>query len=55
VAWLAPLRVASIGPVTSETARGCGIRVDATASEFTVPGLIRALSLSWPDHLRRPT
>ena len=54
-AWLAPLRVASIGPVTTETARSRGLRVDVTAAEFTVPGLIRALSLSWPDHRGRST
>lgn len=35
--------VASIGPVTSATAEKRGVRVDVTASEFTVPGLIRAL------------
>lgn len=36
-------RVASIGPVTSETARGRGLRVDIEAREYTVPGLLEAL------------
>jgi uroporphyrinogen III methyltransferase/synthase len=40
-------RVASIGPVTSETARGLGLRVDVEAAEYTVPGLIRALADSY--------
>ena len=40
-------RVACIGPVTAETARSLGLRVDVTAPEFTVPGLIRALAESW--------
>jgi len=35
--------VASIGPVTSETLRGHGIRVDVSASEYTVSGLLDAL------------
>ena len=46
-AWLRRVRVASIGPVTTETARACGLRVDVTAAEFTVPGLVRALAQSW--------
>jgi uroporphyrinogen III methyltransferase/synthase len=40
-------RIASIGPVTSATARARGLRVDVTAAEFTVPGLVRALAESW--------
>ena len=40
-------RIASIGPVTAETARARGLRVDVTATEFTVPGLVRALAESW--------
>jgi uroporphyrinogen-III synthase len=35
--------VASIGPVTTATARRLGIDVAVTADEFTVPGLIDAL------------
>jgi uroporphyrinogen III methyltransferase / synthase len=37
-------RVASIGPVTTETARARGLRVDVTASEYTLPGLVYALA-----------
>lgn len=40
-------RLASIGPVTTETARGRGLRVDVTASRYTVPGLIQALEASY--------
>jgi uroporphyrinogen III methyltransferase/synthase len=40
-------RVASIGPVTTETARTRGVRVDVTASEYTVPGLVHALAESY--------
>lgn len=36
-------RVACIGPITAETARETGLRVDVTASEYTIPGLVRAL------------
>ncbi len=35
--------VACIGPVTSETARGLGVRVDVEATEHTVSGLVEAL------------
>jgi uroporphyrinogen III methyltransferase/synthase len=44
---LARVRVASIGPVTSDTARSRGLRVDVEARESTVPGLIRALAESY--------
>ncbi len=37
------VRVASIGPVTTETATSLGIRVDITADEYTIPGLCRAI------------
>ncbi len=40
---LAPKTVAAIGPITAQTARDAGIRVDAVAEEFTVEGLLRAL------------
>jgi uroporphyrinogen III methyltransferase / synthase len=43
VELLAPARVACIGPVTAETARHRGLRVDVVAPEYTVPGLVRAL------------
>ncbi len=35
--------VAVIGPVTAQTARELGLRVDVVAGEHTVPGLIEAL------------
>jgi uroporphyrinogen III methyltransferase/synthase len=46
-ALLAGVRVASIGPVTSEAARARGLRVDVEARETTVAGLIRALADSY--------
>ena len=36
-------RVACIGPITAETARRSGIRVDMEAREYTIPGLIEAV------------
>ncbi len=41
---LASKTVAAIGPVTARAARDRGIRVDAVAAEFTVEGLLRALT-----------
>jgi uroporphyrinogen III methyltransferase/synthase len=35
--------VASIGPVTSATARELGLRVDVEAEEYTIPGLVKAI------------
>ncbi len=40
---LAARTVATIGPVTTETARSLGIRVDAEAAPYTVPAAIAAL------------
>jgi uroporphyrinogen III methyltransferase/synthase len=37
-------RVAVIGPITAGTARSLGIPVHAMASEYTVPGLVRAIA-----------
>ncbi len=36
-------RVACIGPITAETARGYGIEVDTEAAEYTIPGLVEAV------------
>lgn len=49
VGLLERVRVASIGPITTETARARGIRVDVVAREFTLPGLVQALveSYAW--------
>ena len=35
--------VGSIGPVTTRTLTDAGVRVDVTASEYTVDGLLDAL------------
>jgi uroporphyrinogen III methyltransferase/synthase len=35
--------VVCIGPVTADTARACGLRVDVVAVEHSVPGLVEAL------------
>ncbi len=37
------IRVASIGPITSDTARRLGFTVHITAETFTVPGLVEAI------------
>jgi uroporphyrinogen III methyltransferase/synthase len=37
------VRVAAIGPVTADTARSAGIRVTATATDHTIPGLVAAI------------
>ena len=35
--------LASIGPITSDTARDAGLKIGIEADEFTIPGLIDAL------------
>jgi uroporphyrinogen III methyltransferase/synthase len=35
--------MASVGPVTSSTLRGCGYRVDIEARTYTMPGLAEAI------------
>lgn len=40
---LADVRLASIGPVTSETLREVGLRVDIQAKEYTMAGLVEAI------------
>jgi uroporphyrinogen III methyltransferase/synthase len=37
------VQVASIGPVTSRTARDLGIQVTVQAAEFTIDGLVGAI------------
>jgi uroporphyrinogen III methyltransferase/synthase len=44
---LSKVRVACIGPMTLDTARRRGLRVDVTAREYTLPALIEALAESW--------
>jgi uroporphyrinogen III methyltransferase/synthase len=41
---LAGIRFASIGPVTSDTARRHGLAIDAEAAHFTIDGVIEAIS-----------
>jgi uroporphyrinogen III methyltransferase / synthase len=41
---LASSPVACIGPITADTARRHGIRVDAEATEYTIPGLVEAVA-----------
>ncbi|MGD9022775.1 MAG: uroporphyrinogen-III C-methyltransferase [Deltaproteobacteria bacterium] len=43
--------VASIGPITTDTARELGFKVDVTAKDFTIPGLCEAiLQVIDPNH-----
>jgi uroporphyrinogen III methyltransferase / synthase len=41
---LSGTRVACIGPITADTARECGLHVDAEAAEYTIPGLVEAVT-----------
>jgi uroporphyrinogen-III synthase len=45
--------LASIGPVTSKTLRGCKLRVDAQAREYTMRGLVEALRKAFTRSARR--
>ncbi len=40
---LAGSRIVCIGPITADTARSHGLRVDAEARKYTIPGLIEAV------------
>jgi uroporphyrinogen III methyltransferase/synthase len=51
LADLAPLTVASIGPVTTAAAERLGIRVDVTAAAYTAEGMVAALR----EHFARST
>ena len=48
---LAKTCVASIGPITTETAEKRGIRVDVTAEQHTVPGLVLAIEKHFTNGL----
>ncbi|MDP2728358.1 MAG: uroporphyrinogen-III synthase, partial [Dehalococcoidia bacterium] len=37
------VKIACIGPITSQTAREMGLQVDVEAREYTIPGLVEAL------------
>ncbi|MDO8612460.1 MAG: uroporphyrinogen-III synthase, partial [Dehalococcoidia bacterium] len=43
--------VACIGPITADTARELGLRVDVVAAEHTVPGLVAALREGMVDQV----
>jgi len=45
-------QLASIGPITSRTARELGLRVDIEAKEFTIDGLVNAIVLHEEKHDR---
>jgi uroporphyrinogen III methyltransferase/synthase len=41
--WPKGMQVASIGPITSKTARDRGLRVDLEARRHDIPGLVAAI------------
>ena len=43
VPWPDGIRVASIGPITSKTARACGLNVDVEARRHDIDGLVEAI------------
>ncbi len=45
-------QLASIGPITSQTARQLGLRIDIEAKEFTIDGLVDAIVLYEESHDR---
>jgi len=47
------IRLASIGPVTSSTLREFGLPVDIESTEYTIPGLIKALARGGTGSLAR--
>ena len=47
--------VASIGPITADTAASLGIRTDIMPKNYTIPGLVKAISeyfICSPQHMR---
>jgi len=38
------MKTASIGPITSDTMRGLGLRVDVEAVRYDIPGLVEAIA-----------
>jgi uroporphyrinogen-III synthase len=49
------VKAVSIGPVTTETARRCGIEVAAQAREYTIDGLLGAVVEMCETELTPPT
>ena len=43
ISLLGETQIASIGPITSQTARELGLQVDIEAKEFTIDGLVDAI------------
>ena len=41
--WPKEMRVASIGPITSKTARDRGLKIDVEASRHDIDGLVQAI------------
>ena len=41
--WLKNVTLTSIGPITSDTAAGLGLKIDVTADEYTIPGLVECI------------
>ena len=41
--WMHEIPIVCIGPITASTVEELGYRVSATAEEFTIPGLVKAL------------
>lgn len=52
---LARSTIASIGPITSQTARELGLPVDVEAADHSIPGLVRALEDYFTAHPQLPT
>ena len=50
VELLQGVKVACIGPITSQTARELGLRVDIEATEYTIAGLVDALEEYYENH-----
>jgi uroporphyrinogen III methyltransferase/synthase len=46
------VRIASIGPITSETAQKLGLTVSVEAEEYTIPGLVQAIVASYSSLIR---
>jgi uroporphyrinogen III methyltransferase/synthase len=47
--WLDKVTLASIGPITSDTAAKLGLKIDVTADEYTIPGLIESILANCGD------
>lgn len=45
--------VASIGPITTETAHKLGIQVDITAAEYSIEGLLQAMEVYFASRLKK--